>query len=57
MTTQQELSRAQALMDENPILQKSPRDLKREGISIEDYIKSFSKEERTLYLAYYEDEL
>ena len=44
-------------MDNNPVLSMSPGDLKRDGLSITDYLSRFSEAERAVYLDYYEDEM
>ena len=52
-----EIEHAQAIMDDNPVLHLSPGDLRREGKTVEEYLKEYSEKERELYLDYYEDEL
>ena len=54
---EEELKSAQAILDNNPVLQFSPGDLRREGTSIEDYLASFTESEQEFYRDYYEDEI
>ena len=53
----EELKRAQEILDNNPVLQFSPGDLRREGNSIDEYLESFTKSEQEFYRDYYEDEI
>ena len=57
IATRTELERAQAIMDNNPVLQLSPGDLFRKGQTVEEYLKAFGEDERKKYLEYYEDEV
>ena len=57
ISTKTEMERAQAIMDNNPVLQLSPGDLRREGRTVEEYLEKFGEAERKRYLEYYEDEL
>ena len=52
-----ELERAQAMLDNNPVLALSPGDLSREGKSIEEYLVDFTPSEQEKYREYYEEEL
>lgn len=54
---EQELNSAQAILDNNPVLQKSPGDLKEEGVAVEKYLAAFTELEQEKYRDYYEDEL
>lgn len=42
-------------MDNNPVLQFSPDDPRREGKSIDEYPVSFTESEQEFYKDYYED--
>lgn len=57
IATRTELERAQAIMDNNPVLQLSPGDLFRKGQTVEEYLKAFGEDERKKYLEHYEDEV
>ena len=57
IATRTELERAQAIMDNNPVLQLSPGDLFRKGQTVEEYLKAFGEDERKKCLEYYEDEV
>lgn len=57
IATKSEMERAQAILDNNPVLQLSPGDLRREGRTVDDYLAAFSEAERVRYLDYYEDEI
>ena len=57
VSTKTKIERAQAIMDNNPVLEYSPGDLRREGRTVEEYLERFSEAERTRYLEYYEDEV
>ena len=54
---EQELKTAQAILDNNPVLQKSPDDLKEEGMAVDKYLVAFTESEQEKYRDYYEDEL
>lgn len=55
---EQELNSAQAILDNNLVLQKSPGDLKEEGVAVEKYLAAFTETlEQEKYRDYYEDEL
>ena len=56
VSTKTKLERAQAVMNNNPVLHKSPSDLRREGVTVEEYLNSFNEEEGNLYRNYYVDE-
>ena len=51
------MERAQAIMDNNPVLEYSPGDLRREGRTVEEYLEKFGEAEKKKYLEYYEDEV
>ena len=51
------MERARAILDNNPVLQLSPGDLRREGRTVEEYLEKFGAAERWKYLEYYEDEV
>ena len=51
------MERAQAILDNNPVLKYSPGELRREGKSIEEYLEKFGEAERKKYSGYYEDEM
>ena len=57
IATKTEMERAQAIMDNNPVLEYSPGDLRREGQTVEEYLVKFGEAERKRYLEYYEDEV
>lgn len=57
MTIEQELKQAQSILDNNPVLQLSPGDLRREGIPLQEYLSKWTLEEQQKYRDYYEDEL
>ena len=57
ISTKTEMERARAIMDNNPVLQLSPGDLRREGQTVEEYLEKFGEAERKEYLEYYEDEV
>ena len=57
ISTKTEMERAQAIMDNNPVLEYSPGDLRREGRTVEEYLEQFGEAERKKYLKYYEDEV
>lgn len=52
-----ELEQAKNNLQQNPVLHKSPSDLKDEGVSIEDYLSAFTEPEKEMYRHYYEVEL
>lgn len=54
---EQELKKAQSILDNNPVLQSSPGDLRREGRTVEEYLSRWTLEEQQKYRDYYEDEL
>ena len=55
-STKTEFEQAQAIMYNNPVLHKSPDDLRKEGLTVEEYLNLFSEEEGNLYRNYYTDE-
>lgn len=57
ISTKTEMERARAIMDNNPVLQLSPGDLRREGRTVEEYLEKFGEAEKKRYLEYYEDEV
>ncbi len=57
IATKTELERAEAIMANNPVLEFSPGDLRREGKSIDEYLESFTKSDQEFYRDYYEDEI
>lgn len=57
MTIEKELKQAQSILDNNPVLQLSPGDLRREGRTVEEYLSRWSEAEQEKYRDYYEDEL
>ena len=57
ISTKTEMERAQAILDNNPVLMYSPGELRREGKSIEEYLEKFGEAERKKYSGYYEDEM
>lgn len=57
IATKTEMERAQAIMDNNPVLEYSPSDLRREGRTVEEYLEKFGEAEKKKYLEYYEDEV
>ena len=54
---EEELKSAQAILDNNLVIQFSPGDLRREGKSIDEYLASFTESEQEFYRDYYEDEI
>lgn len=54
---EEELKVAQEILDNNPVLEFSPGDLRREGKNVEEWLKDFTEEEKALYRDYYSDEL
>ena len=46
IATKTEMERAQAILDNNPVLQLSPGDLRREGRTVEEYLEKFGETER-----------
>lgn len=57
ISTKNEMEQAQTIMDNNPVLQLSPGDLRREGRTVEEYLSRWSEAEQQKYRDYYEDEL
>ena len=57
ISTKTEMERAQAILDNNPVLEYSPGDLRREGRTVEEYLEKYGVAERKRYLEYYEDEV
>jgi len=57
IATKTEMERVQAIMDNNPVLEYSPGDLRREGRTVEEYLEKFGEAEKKKYLEYYEDEV
>ena len=57
ISTKSDWECAQAIMDNNSVLEYSPSDLKREGIALKEYLSKWSEAERKKYLEYYEDEV
>jgi hypothetical protein len=57
MTIEEELKQAQSILDNNPVLQLSPGDLRREGRTVEEYLSRRTLAEQEKYKDYYEDEL
>ena len=57
IATKTEMERAQAILDNNPVLAMSPGDLKREGRTVEEYLENFKESEREFYKDYYSDEI
>lgn len=49
--------RAQAIIDNNPVLQRSPGDLRSARVDISTYLADFSDDDAELYKDYYEDEI
>ena len=57
VSTKTEIERAQAILDNNPVLEYSPGDLRREGRTVEEYLEAFGEAERKKYLEYYDGEV
>ena len=57
IATKTEMERAQAILDNNPVLALSPGDLKRKGHTVEAYLENYQKSEREFYKDYYSDEI
>lgn len=57
IATKTEMERAQAIMDNNPVLEYSPGDLRREGRTVEEYLEKFGEAEKKRYMEYYENEV
>ena len=54
---EEELKKAQEILDNNPVLECSPGDLRRMGRTIEEYLSRWPQAEQEKYRDYYEDEL
>ena len=54
---EEELKKAQEIMDNNPVLEYSPGDLRRMGRTVEDYLSRWPQVDQEKYRDYYEDEL
>lgn len=54
---EEELKKAQEIMDNNPVLEYSPEDLRRMGRTVEDYLSRWPQVDQEKYRDYYEDEL
>ncbi len=57
ISTKSELEKAQAILDNNPVLAYSPGDLRQEGRTVEEYLATFTDSEQEFYRDYYEDEI
>jgi hypothetical protein len=57
ISTKSELQKAQAILDNNPVLAYSPGDLRQEGRTVEEYLATFTDSEQEFYRDYYEDEI
>ena len=57
MTIEEELNQAQSILDNNPVLQLSPGDLRSQGIPLQEYLSKWTLSEQEKYRDYYEDEL
>ena len=57
IATKTESERLQAILDNNPVLAKSPEILIQEGILIEEYLAEFTKNEQEIYKEYYKNNL
>ena len=57
IATKTEDERLQAILDNNPVLSKSPETLIQERIPIEQYLDAFTKNEQAIYKEYYKNYL
>ena len=57
MNIEEELKAAEQYLEQHPILQLSPGDLRRSNQDINEYLKQWTPEERELWKQYYSDEL
>ena len=57
IATKTEDERLQAVLDNNPVLSKSPETLIQERIPIEQYLDAFTKNEQAIYKEYYKNYL
>ncbi len=54
---EEELKKAQEILDNNPALEYSPGDLRRAGVDIQEYLNRWSQADQEKFREYYEDEL
>ena len=54
---EEELKKAQEILDNNPVLEYSPGDLRRMGKTVEDYLSRWPQADQEKYRDYYEEEL
>ena len=54
---EEELKKAKEILDNNPVLEYSPGDLRRIGRTIEEYLSRWPQAEQEKYRDYYEEEL
>ena len=57
MTNIEELKKAKEILDNNPVLEYSPGDLRRMGKTVEDYLSRWPQADQEKYRDYYEEEL
>lgn len=57
MNIDNEIKSAKEYISLHPILSTSPTDLRRENRIVDEYLKSWSEEERRVWKEYYEEEL
>ena len=54
---EEELKKAKEILDNNPVLEYSPGDLRRMGKTVEDYLSRWPQADQEKYRDYYEEEL
>lgn len=54
---EEELKKAQEILDNNPVLEYSPGDLSRMGRTVEDYLSRWPQADKEKYRDYYQNEL
>ena len=54
---EEELKKAKEILDNNPVLEYSPGDLRRMGKTVEEYLGRWPQADQEKYRDYYEDEL
>ena len=53
---EEELKKAKEILDNNPVLEYSPGDLRRMGKTVEDYLSRWPQADQEKYRDYYEEE-
>ncbi len=54
---EEELKKAKEILNNNPVLEYSPGDLRRMGKTVEDYLSRWPQADQEKYRDYYEEEL